>query len=55
MSAGTRLGAFAVRVAAFLESIDERAGEQVAEPGELCDHCLALRLKGGIDQRGGHV
>jgi len=54
MCAGTRLGAFAVRVAAFLESLDERAGASVVDLGELVEQCLALRLEGGIDQRGGH-
>ena len=55
MTAGTRMGGSAIRVATFLESLDERAGVQVADLDELGDQCLALRFKGGIDQRGGHV
>lgn len=55
MTAGTRMGGSAIRVATFLESLDVRAGGPVADLDVLGDQCLALRLKGGIDRRGGHV
>ena len=54
VASGSRLGALAVGVPAFLEALDERAGAQVAEIGDLVKQGLALGLEGGIDQSSGH-